>query len=139
MWCVFLWIVKEYFYLCNYAWLFVEGFYLHSIIVLTFTNQKKLLLVSLCIGWGKISFVYFKATTTVARYIDLSAGLASRVLGFESWSWQNYFGKACSDTSTAKSPATGVNVRGPPWWNRVPFHNRCGTPKIYSCSMIMSD
>lgn len=51
IWCILLWILKEYFNICNYSWLFVEGFYLHSIIVLTFTNQKKLLLVTLCIGW----------------------------------------------------------------------------------------
>uniref|UniRef100_K1PTB9 Calcitonin receptor n=1 Tax=Magallana gigas TaxID=29159 RepID=K1PTB9_MAGGI len=49
--CVDLTEYEEYFNICNYSWLFVEGFYLHSIIVLTFTNQKKLLLVSLCIGW----------------------------------------------------------------------------------------
>ncbi|XP_062589309.1 calcitonin receptor-like [Saccostrea cucullata] len=51
IWCVALWILQKYFQICNYAWLFAEGFYLHSIIVLTFTNQKKLLLVALCIGW----------------------------------------------------------------------------------------
>lgn len=58
IWCISLWILKEYFQMCNYAWLFAEGFYLHSIIVLTFTNQQKLLLVSLCIGWGKSIYSY---------------------------------------------------------------------------------
>jgi len=46
-------VLTHYFTLCNYAWMFCEGFYLHALIVVAFTKDKRLLNMCYIIGWGK--------------------------------------------------------------------------------------
>ncbi|XP_041365641.1 calcitonin receptor-like [Gigantopelta aegis] len=51
-WCRVLHVVTQYITLCNYCWMLCEGFYLHTIIVLTFTKEKMLLWICFIFGWG---------------------------------------------------------------------------------------
>lgn len=49
--CKVLYTLSRYFRLCQYAWMFCEGFYLHKLIASAFAEQKSLL-VFYVIGWG---------------------------------------------------------------------------------------
>ncbi|KAH6939683.1 hypothetical protein HPB50_020616 [Hyalomma asiaticum] len=49
--CKVLYTLSRYFRLCQYAWMFCEGFYLHRLITSAFAEQKSLL-VFYVIGWG---------------------------------------------------------------------------------------
>ncbi|KAK3102557.1 hypothetical protein FSP39_012167 [Pinctada imbricata] len=51
IWCRVLHVATQYATICNYAWMFCEGLYLHSIIAFAFTNQKRLLIICCVIGW----------------------------------------------------------------------------------------
>lgn len=51
VWCQILHVLTHFFTVCNYAWMFCEGFYLHALIVITFTKDKKLLFICYIIGW----------------------------------------------------------------------------------------
>ncbi|KAL4222163.1 hypothetical protein ACF0H5_018203 [Mactra antiquata] len=51
LWCQILHVLTHYITVCNYAWMFCEGFYLHALIVITFTKDKKLLIICYLIGW----------------------------------------------------------------------------------------
>lgn len=50
-WCQILHVLTHYFTVCNYSWMFCEGFYLHALIVIAFTKDKKLLIACYFIGW----------------------------------------------------------------------------------------
>ncbi|XP_060069397.1 calcitonin gene-related peptide type 1 receptor-like [Ylistrum balloti] len=50
-WCQALHVVTQYLTICNYFWMFCEGFYLHTLIVFAFTNDKRLLVICYVIGW----------------------------------------------------------------------------------------
>ncbi|KAK3103566.1 hypothetical protein FSP39_020202, partial [Pinctada imbricata] len=52
VWCRVLHVITQYATICNYAWMFCEGLYLHSIIAFAFTNQKRLLIICCVIGWA---------------------------------------------------------------------------------------
>lgn len=54
MWCKVLHVLAQYVTMCNYAWMVCEGFYLHTILVWTFSNETVLLTVCYIIGWGKL-------------------------------------------------------------------------------------
>ena len=56
VWCQVLHVMTHFFTVCNYAWMFCEGFYLHALIVIAFTKDKKLLYMCYVIGWGKLSY-----------------------------------------------------------------------------------
>lgn len=51
VWCQVLHVLTHYFTVCNYAWMFCEGFYLHALIVIAFTKDKRLLIICYFIGW----------------------------------------------------------------------------------------
>ncbi|XP_060600693.1 calcitonin gene-related peptide type 1 receptor-like isoform X2 [Ruditapes philippinarum] len=51
IWCQILHVLTHYFTVCNYAWMFCEGFYLHALIVIAFTKDKRLLVLCYLIGW----------------------------------------------------------------------------------------
>ncbi|XP_053373092.1 calcitonin gene-related peptide type 1 receptor-like [Mercenaria mercenaria] len=51
LWCQILHVLTHYFTVCNYAWMFCEGFYLHALMVIAFTKDKKLLIICYLIGW----------------------------------------------------------------------------------------
>ncbi|CAB3374658.1 Hypothetical predicted protein [Cloeon dipterum] len=50
--CVALVILLHYCQLTNFFWMFVEGLYLHVLVVETFTVENIRLRVYVCIGWG---------------------------------------------------------------------------------------
>ncbi|XP_075743689.1 calcitonin gene-related peptide type 1 receptor-like isoform X1 [Rhipicephalus microplus] len=51
-WCQALHVVTQYFLLCNYLWMFCEGLYLHTLLVMAFIAEDKILKWFLLIGWG---------------------------------------------------------------------------------------
>lgn len=51
-WCQVLHVVTQYFLLCNYLWMFCEGLYLHTLLVMAFIAEDKILKWFLLIGWG---------------------------------------------------------------------------------------
>ena len=52
VWCQLLHVLTHYFTVCNYAWMFCEGFYLHALMVIAFTKERKLLRICYGIGWS---------------------------------------------------------------------------------------
>ncbi|CAM1305626.1 CALCRL (predicted) [Pycnogonum litorale] len=50
--CRFLHAILHYFLLSNYMWMFCEGFYLHTILVITFICEEKMMIFLYVIGWG---------------------------------------------------------------------------------------
>lgn len=50
-WCVGIHVITQYCIVCNFAWMFCEGVYLHTIMVKTFTTGKWLLIICMVIGW----------------------------------------------------------------------------------------
>ncbi|KAH6938128.1 hypothetical protein HPB50_007135 [Hyalomma asiaticum] len=51
-WCQVLHVVTQYFLLCNYLWMFCEGLYLHTLLVLAFIAEDNIIKWFLLIGWG---------------------------------------------------------------------------------------
>ncbi|XP_014606008.1 PREDICTED: calcitonin gene-related peptide type 1 receptor-like [Polistes canadensis] len=59
--CRLLHVVLHYFLLTNYAWMLCEGFYLHTLLVMAFTSEHKLVNWLVALGWsmpGLIVTVY---------------------------------------------------------------------------------
>ncbi|KAG1670129.1 Calcitonin gene-related peptide type 1 receptor [Nymphon striatum] len=50
--CRVLYAVLHYFLLSNYMWMFCEGLYLHTILVITFIRDEKIITLLYFIGWG---------------------------------------------------------------------------------------
>ncbi|KAF5284731.1 hypothetical protein FQR65_LT13433 [Abscondita terminalis] len=62
--CILLTILLHYFHLTNFFWMFVEGLYLHILVVKTFTGDNIKLPVYATIGWGfPMVFVLIWGTT----------------------------------------------------------------------------
>ncbi|XP_064614035.1 calcitonin gene-related peptide type 1 receptor-like [Liolophura sinensis] len=51
IWCQFLHCICNYFAVCNFFWMFCEGFYLHTLIVSAF-HTGKLFMACCILGWG---------------------------------------------------------------------------------------
>ncbi|CAG2242532.1 unnamed protein product [Mytilus edulis] len=51
VWCRLLHILAQYATSSNYAWMFCEGLYLHTILILAFINEKHVLIMCIIIGW----------------------------------------------------------------------------------------
>ncbi|KAH7962452.1 hypothetical protein HPB52_016132 [Rhipicephalus sanguineus] len=71
--CKVLYTLSRYFRLCQYAWMFCEGFYLHRLITSAFAEQKSLL-VFYVIGWG-----------CPAIFVAMSAALRALRTGHPCW------------------------------------------------------
>ncbi|KAI2803670.1 hypothetical protein BLOT_007803 [Blomia tropicalis] len=52
LYCQAVHILLHYFLLCNYFWMFCEGLYLHTILVVAFVSEEKILKWFYLIGWG---------------------------------------------------------------------------------------
>lgn len=52
-WCQFLHVITQYAIVCNFAWMFCEGLYLHTVMMSAFTSGKSVIIACLIIGWGK--------------------------------------------------------------------------------------
>ncbi|KAH8372981.1 hypothetical protein KR009_009408 [Drosophila setifemur] len=50
--CITLVIMFQYFYLTNFFWMFVEGLYLYTLVVQTFSSDNISFLIYALIGWG---------------------------------------------------------------------------------------
>ncbi|XP_077512350.1 calcitonin gene-related peptide type 1 receptor-like [Amblyomma americanum] len=71
--CKMLYTLSRYFRLCQYAWMFCEGFYLHRLIASAFAEQKSLVLFYV-IGWA-----------CPAIFVGISASLRALRLGHPCW------------------------------------------------------
>lgn len=52
LYCQSLHVLMHYFLVCNYFWMFCEGLYLHTILVVAFVSEEKILKWFYLIGWG---------------------------------------------------------------------------------------
>lgn len=52
LWCQFLHIIVHYFMVSNYFWMFCEGLYLHTILVVAFVSESRLMKWFYFSGWG---------------------------------------------------------------------------------------
>lgn len=50
--CQVLHVILQYFLVCTYFWMFCEGLYLHTILVVAFVSEDKIMKVLYVIGWG---------------------------------------------------------------------------------------
>lgn len=50
--CQALHVIVHYFLVCNYFWMFCEGLYLHTLLVVAFVSEEKMIKWFYCIGWG---------------------------------------------------------------------------------------
>ncbi|XP_048755935.1 calcitonin receptor-like [Ostrea edulis] len=51
VWCQMLHVFTYFCMVCNYFWMFCEGFYLHTILIRVFSNGKSLIVVCHVTGW----------------------------------------------------------------------------------------
>ncbi|XP_063421705.1 calcitonin gene-related peptide type 1 receptor-like [Mytilus trossulus] len=51
VWCRLLHILAQYATSSNYAWMFCEGLYLHTVLILAFINEKHVLILCIITGW----------------------------------------------------------------------------------------
>lgn len=54
--CQILHVLVHYFLVSNYLWMFCEGLYLHTLLVVAFVAEEKLLKWFYLIGWGEYTF-----------------------------------------------------------------------------------
>ncbi|ESO82481.1 hypothetical protein LOTGIDRAFT_236973 [Lottia gigantea] len=52
IWCQALHVLAQYFTVCNFAWMFCEGVYLHTIMVQAYRSGKTLLICCIVFGWS---------------------------------------------------------------------------------------
>jgi calcitonin receptor-like len=50
--CTALHVLVHYFMVCNYLWMFCEGLYLHTLLVIAFVSEGKILKWFYILGWG---------------------------------------------------------------------------------------
>ncbi|XP_022248890.1 calcitonin gene-related peptide type 1 receptor-like [Limulus polyphemus] len=50
--CQVLHVIVRYFLVCNYLWMFCEGLYLHTLLVVAFVAEKKIMTWFYVLGWG---------------------------------------------------------------------------------------
>nr|XP_037285461.1 calcitonin gene-related peptide type 1 receptor-like isoform X1 [Rhipicephalus microplus] len=85
IWCQILHVVTQHFLVCNYLWMFCEGLYLHTLLVLAFVDEDNAIKWLVLIGWG---FPLLPSVAyTVARGLDSDA---SRMCWLEHDVWYTY-------------------------------------------------
>uniref|UniRef100_A0A3Q2CJZ5 Corticotropin releasing hormone receptor 1 n=1 Tax=Cyprinodon variegatus TaxID=28743 RepID=A0A3Q2CJZ5_CYPVA len=55
VWCRLVTAAYNYFHVTNFFWMFGEGCYLHTAVVLTYSTDKLRKWMFICIGWGRLS------------------------------------------------------------------------------------
>lgn len=53
-WCRLVTAAYNYFHVTNFFWMFGEGCYLHTAIVLTYSTDRLRKWMFICIGWGEL-------------------------------------------------------------------------------------
>lgn len=54
VWCRLVTAAYNYFHVTNFFWMFGEGCYLHTAIVLTYSTDQLRKWMFICIGWGEL-------------------------------------------------------------------------------------
>ncbi|ENN77434.1 hypothetical protein HUJ04_002708 [Dendroctonus ponderosae] len=57
VWCLFLYIAREYFMVANYIWMFCEALHLHIALVVVFVAEEKIMKWFYGFGWGVPSVI----------------------------------------------------------------------------------
>ncbi|KAH8280484.1 hypothetical protein KR018_007967 [Drosophila ironensis] len=70
--CITLVIMFQYFYLTNFFWMFVEGLYLYTLVVQTFSSDNISFLIYALIGWGcpAICILVWSIAKAFAPHLD---------------------------------------------------------------------
>ncbi|MEQ2198459.1 Corticotropin-releasing factor receptor 1 [Xenoophorus captivus] len=55
VWCRLVTAAYNYFHVTNFFWMFGEGCYLHTAVVLTYSTDKLRKWMFICIGWGRFT------------------------------------------------------------------------------------
>lgn len=82
-WCQVLHVLAQYFMLCNFAWMFCEGLYLHTVLIRVFSNTRTLTVLCYVIGW-----VYPLVPTIIYTVLRRSEDAASNRCWYEESSLQ---------------------------------------------------
>ena len=73
-------MLAQYLTTCNFFWMFCEGLYLHTVVVVAFVSGNKLLIACCVIGWGELALAAdFAAYMYVSSLFDrkqCTAGIA---------------------------------------------------------------
>lgn len=53
VWCQVLHVLAHFSMVCNFAWMFCEGLYLHTLLQKAYQGQRVLIIICVIIGWGE--------------------------------------------------------------------------------------
>lgn len=53
VWCQVLHVLAHFSMVCNFAWMFCEGLYLHTLLQKAYQGQRVLIIICSIIGWGE--------------------------------------------------------------------------------------
>ncbi|KAK3103548.1 hypothetical protein FSP39_020081 [Pinctada imbricata] len=67
VWCQVLHVVAQYSVVCNFAWMFCEGLYLHTVMMKAFTSGKWIIVTCYVTGWGKQFLCVSSAVITTLK------------------------------------------------------------------------
>ncbi|XP_041367456.1 calcitonin receptor-like [Gigantopelta aegis] len=71
LWCQVMHVFAQYSTVSNFAWMFCEGLYLHTIMVQAFRTGKGLLISCFAIGWGVpllLTIIYTSLRATISEH-----------------------------------------------------------------------
>lgn len=101
VWCRLVTAAYNYFHVTNFFWMFGEGCYLHTAVVLTYSTDKLQKWMFTCIGWGQSAILCLFSPPTVGRQFTCLSlcTVCQQVFRFQSL-WPGHLG---SFTMTMKS------------------------------------
>lgn len=85
-WCRLVTAAYNYFHVTNFFWMFGEGCYLHTAIVLTYSTDRLRKWMFVCIGWGELGqpcpcLSSLRIWATLVRMVGCASFLGMSVVG----------------------------------------------------------